>query len=190
MDKELLLQIAAGNEKAFAIFVRHHLRNIYGHCLSYLKSPQQAEELTQDIFLQLWKQRATLPTLDNPEDYIYILSRNHIFRSYRKKVMELAELPDNFDQAAPELADELAEYKDAYALLMRGIDQLPEKRRAVFIMSRIEGLSHAEIAERTGLHKVTVAQYIMLALDFLKKYLQENNGESIGVILLLLQIFS
>lgn len=189
MDKELLTRIARGDEPAFAAFVKHHLRNIYAHCLAYVKSTEKAEELTQDIFLQLWKVRETLPSLDNPEDYIYILSRNHIFRSFRKKVQEMVELPGDLQQPAPERTDLQAEYKEAYALLMRGIELLPEKRRRVFVMSRIEGLSHAEIAERTGLHKVTVAQYIMLALDFLKKYLQDHNGEPIGIILLILSFW-
>ena len=68
---------------------------------------------------------------------------------------------------------------------MTGISLLPEKRQQVFRMSRLDGLTHEQIAERLGMHKDTVAQYIVKAVAFLRSYLQEHLGDSLLVIILL-----
>ena len=163
------------------------MENIFSHCMAYVKSVQQAEELTQDIFIKLWQSRHRLTEVERPEDYIFIIARNTIFRSFRKKVNELTELTETDKPDTSWQPHLQAEYKDSYALLLKGIEQLPEKRRMIFKMSRLEGLSHEEIARRTGLHKVTIAQYIMLSLEYLQDYIKRHSDD---LILFLFFIFN
>jgi RNA polymerase sigma-70 factor (ECF subfamily) len=157
---------------------------IFSHCLAYVKSVQKAEELSQDIFLKIWSVRAKLPEIERFEDYLFVIARNTIFRSFRKKVQELAAIDGDAEETSL-VPDLQTEYRDSYQLLLRGIEQLPEKRRQVFRMSRLEGMSHEQISQALNIHKVTVAQYIVKSLSFLKSYLEEHTGDAILVIILL-----
>ncbi len=182
--KELLAKVAKGDERAFALLVDQYADTIYSHCLAYVKSVEKAEELSQDIFLKIWSVRGKLPEVDSFEDYLFVIARNTIYRSFRKKVQELVAITSE-EMETDMVPDLQTEYRDSYQLLLRGIEQLPEKRRRVFRMSRLEGMSHEQISQTLGIHKVTVAQYIVKSLSFLKTYLEAHTGDTILVIVLL-----
>ncbi|WP_186452582.1 RNA polymerase sigma factor [Chitinophaga polysaccharea] len=60
----MLLQIAAGEEASFSILVDRYWPRVYGHALAYAKSQHTAEEVTQDVFMDLWHNREKLPAID------------------------------------------------------------------------------------------------------------------------------
>ena len=185
-EKALLFRVAEGDEKAFSLLMRQYSATVYSHCLAYLKSVDQAEEITQDIFLQIWHIRGKLREIERFEDYLFILSRNLIYRSFRKIIKEMATLSDQHNMEPAQQPDLQTEYRDSYQLLLKGIELLPEKRKQAFKLSRLEGKKHDEIAAIMGINKVTVAQYIMLAIDFLKSYLKQHSGDAILVTIILL----
>ena len=186
---EILRLISEGDQRAFALLVNKYADTIYSHCLAYVKSVEQAEELSQDIFLKIWAIRTKLKEIERFEDYLFVLSRNLIYRSFRKKVREMVSIAGGnvetdleSDLPTPDLQ---TEYRASYQLLLKGIDQLPEKRRQVFRMSRLDGMNHEQISQTLGIHKVTVAQYIVKSLNFLRSYLKEHAGDAILIIILL-----
>ncbi|MDO6431814.1 sigma-70 family RNA polymerase sigma factor [Flavitalea sp. BT771] len=181
----LLRQIADGDEKALATLVRLYWKNIYGHALSWLKSAEEAEEITQDVFLKIWHSRDQVTQLDNFENWIFIISRNTILSAVRKKLSRPTFLQEQEMEGQALRPDQWLENRQHYQVLLNGIDLLPEKRQQIFRMSRLEGLTHEQIAERVGIHKDTVAQYIVKAVAFLKSYLREHIGDSLIVIILL-----
>lgn len=181
---ETLVRVAAGDERAFAQLTRAYGDTIFSQALAFVKSVPQAEELTQDIFMKVWRNREKLTGVENFENWLFILARNLIFDSFKIKVNAPLEFAGSYDTEfiTPDLQ---AEQRDTYRLLLRGIELLPEKRQQVFRMSRLEGMSHEQIAQTLGIHKITVAQYIVKSLSFLKSYLEEHTGDTILVIILL-----
>ena len=184
-DYPLLLQVAGGDEKALAALVRLHWRGVYAQALSWLKSAEEAEELTQDVFIKVWNAKEQLPQVDNFDNWLFIIARNAILSAVRKRLSQPTFLQQQEGQENHLRPDRLTEGRQHYQLLMTGISLLPEKRQQVFRMSRLDGLTHEQIAERLGMHKDTVAQYIVKAVAFLRSYLQEHLGDSLLVIILL-----
>lgn len=184
-EKELLLRITRGDQPAFTEFVRRRWNTIYSHCLAYLRSAQRAEEVTQDIFLKVWLNREKLGEARSPEDYLFILARNHLVNETRKRIDQLYGQPSAAEVSTTLTPDLQTEYRESYRLLLKGIELLPEKRRLVFKMSRLEGMSNERISAELGMHKDTVYQYIAKALIFLKTYLREHSDDTALVILLL-----
>lgn len=113
------------------------------------------------------------------KDYLFIVSRNMIYKAFRKKIHELANLNCQDNLIASEQSDLQMNYKESYQILLKGIHLLPEKRRQAFALSRLEGKSHEEIATIMRIGKTTVAQYIILAVDFLKGYLKKHTEDAI-----------
>jgi len=181
----LLQQVAKGDENAFAGLVRLYWKNIYAHALSWVRSAEEAEELTQDIFLKVWHAREQITQIENFENWLFIISRNTIVSAVRKKLNRPTFIQEQEMEERSLRPDALSESRQHYQVLLNGIGLLPEKRQEVFRMSRLEGLTHEQIAERLGIHKDTVAQYIVKAVAFLKSYLQEHIGDSLVVIILL-----
>jgi RNA polymerase sigma factor (sigma-70 family) len=184
-DPALLLQIAAGDETAFSSLVRYHWKNVYAHALSWIKTVEEAEELTQDVFLKVWNSRSQFEQVENFENWLFIIARNMIVSAVRKRLNRPTFLADQEIEENSLSPDRLLENRQHYQVLLAGISLLPEKRQQVFRMSRLEGLTHAQIADKLGMNKDTVAQYIVKAVNFLKAYLTEHLGDYILVIILL-----
>lgn len=184
-ESVVLSLISAGDEASFTLIVKKYWRNVYSHALTYLKSGQVAEEVTQDIFMRLWDHRLKLEGVNNFESYLFILSRNYIVSALRKKLQDTNPIKEDWAEEPILVPDRQTEYKETYQCLLTGIELLPEKRKLVFKMSRLEGKTHEEIAAALGIHKDTVSQYIVKALVFLRTYMKEESGNSILVIIIL-----
>ncbi|SDH57996.1 RNA polymerase sigma-70 factor, ECF subfamily [Chitinophaga filiformis] len=169
-ERELLGQVAAGDESAFRTILRFYHPRVFSHALTFTKSYPEAEEITQDIFLRIWQQREKLPEIENFRNFLYILGRNQIISAMRKQVMKTdaaAEYPME-DMLIP---DQQYQYKETYALILKAVDKLPPRQREVFTMSRLEHLSHEQIAEKLNISKAAVNWHIVQALNTLRTYL-------------------
>lgn len=172
-EKELLIGVAAGNEEAFSRLVNLYRNKVFSHALTFVKSYEEAEEITQDIFVKVWANRHRLPEVKDFKNYLFILGRNHLVSAIRKKVMDTTSNNDDEDIPGTLLLPHIqVEYKETYNHLINGLDRLPPQQKAVFTLSRMENLSHAEIGERLGISKRTVKFHLVQALNFLREYLR------------------
>jgi RNA polymerase sigma-70 factor (ECF subfamily) len=170
-ENEILFKVASGDQKAFTILVDNYWNKVYSHALAYTKSSSRAQEITQDVFLKIWYKRKSLPEIRDFKNYLFILSRHHIISAMRKK---LGDFTCNDLLETPEgtlIPDQQLEYKETWNLILEGIEKLPTARKAIFKMSRLEGLSYEDIAEKRNISKNTVKEHIVLALNFLRTYI-------------------
>ncbi len=180
-EKELLLRVQESDETTFELLLRTYWNTVFSHALAYLKSVEKAEELTQDVFMNIWKARKNLPAVQCFKDYLFITTRNRILNETRKRLSELYtnHLPDPLEVADPAGA---TEYRETYQILMQGIELLPEKRKRVFKMSRLEGMSNEQIAETLSIHRDTVYQYLAKSVAFLRLYLRDHAGYTVLIL--------
>lgn len=183
-EAELLQQVAQGNQHAFSRIVEKYWQNVYAHALAYLHSAESAEELTQDIFVQVWKIRSRLAAIEHFRDYLFIMARNAIISAMRKKIKDklnsVAEFPDIVSDNELIRIDS----RELHEVLMKGISQLAPRRRQVFEMSRLQGKTHAQIASELQISKDTVSEYIVLALQFLREWLTRHYGKATVILIL------
>lgn len=181
-EKELLDGVAAGNEDAFSRLVNLYRSRVFSHALTYIKSYEVAEEITQDIFVKVWVNRHRLPAVDDFKSYLFILGRNHLVSAIRKKVMSTTANDDDDIPGHLLQPDRQVEFKETYRNLINAIDRLPPQQKAVFTLSRMEQLSHAEIGDRLGISKRTVKFHLVQALNFLRAFLRYP-GDYAGILL-------
>lgn len=139
-----------------------------------LKSEQEAEDIAQDIFVKLWEQ----PDLwegNLVRNYLYAMVKNHVLNRIKRKNIESDYINSQMNlhslEEITEFKDPLNEiyHEELQLLLKLSLEQIPDKRRQVFEMSRFEHLSNNEIAEKMNLSVRTVEQHIYLVLKDLKK---------------------
>ncbi len=88
-EKELLQRIAEGDERSFGELTKLHWPQVYGTALRLTKSPEQAKDLAQEMFIKLWNNRGKLPEVDNLGAYIYVSARHIVMDFMQKKVLHL-----------------------------------------------------------------------------------------------------
>ena len=172
-ERQILDAAAAGDEKAFRTLVEVYWSRVYFNTLTLVKSTPVAQDLTQDIFLKIWLQREKLREVQNFSNYIYVVGRNQVIAVLRKKIIDTAAadiVALREDLLSPDLR---LEGKDAYKMLMEGVARLTPQQKLVFKLSRLEGLSHEEIAQQLGLSKNTVKVHMVIALNFLRGWLRD-----------------
>ena len=185
-ERELLARVVEGNELAFTKLVTLHWDHVFYLAVSFLKSYEEAEELTQDIFVKLWLKRDNLKKVENFVPYLHVISKNHLISHIRKAISEPGELPNNLvSEIIPEAQ---LEFKQTYALIMAAMQHLTPQQKSVFELSRLQGLSQKEVSQRLNITERTVNWHIILALKFLKDNLHEQLGLLPGYIILILSI--
>lgn len=185
-ESELLRRITEGNQIAFKALVDIYWSKVYGQALAYSKSLPLAEELTQDVFMDVWNTREKLGSVENFDNYLFIIARNRIFKVIRKKLAETV----NTDKIELEedmwIPNRQLEFREVYDLVLKGIEQMPSVRKQVFSMSRLEGMSYEDISQQLNISRNTVKEHIVKALNFLRSYLAFHRGPLVSLVALFL----
>ena len=183
-EQEILARIAEDDQRAFTMLVEQYTATIYTHVLAYLKSASRAEEITQDIFMNVWKHRKELPAITNFRGYLYVMTRNRTHSAFRERMLNLETTEkDELETGGMNPAGTL-EFRQLSETLLQGIDLLPPRRKQIFTMSRFDDLSYEEIATKIGISKSAVNKHIIEALLFLRTYLRDRMGSLLLAMLL------
>lgn len=139
-----------------------------------LKSEEDAEDVAQDIFVKLWENPEVWEERDKLDSYLYTVVRNHIYNLLKHKNVE-----ENYKEAAAQkmeweelglpTPDDDLQLKELELLIHLTVGRMPEQRRNIFWMSREQGLSSFEIAQKLNISVRTVEHHIYKALQDLKK---------------------
>lgn len=126
-----------------------------------------AEDLSQDAFMQIWEERQKLKA-ETFRAYLFTITRNNYFKHYRRKTVKLNFINSLLNESNLESPEFILELKEFDNQLQRAISALPDKTRAVFLMSRIDSMSYNEIANNLNVSIKAVEKHITKALKLLK----------------------
>jgi len=182
-EKELLLRVAEGDEACFRLLFNNYWDQVYSTAYSFTKLTDIAEDITQDVFSQLWVKRAKLTQVDKFEAFLYVIARNMIIDRLRKSLKAESYITylKEYIQFSEYNPLQVVEAKHLEEQIHNAIGKLPAQQQIAFRLSRVCGLSHEEIATQMGISKQTVKSYIVRAIVTLRKYLV--NIQIIGILL-------
>jgi len=133
------------------------------------RSDSLAQEIVQDIFMKIWQKRSMLPGLVNPESYFFTCLYRRIYRHYKKLALErkllqvIAESP-----SFQNITDEVINASESERLIRMAVAKLPPQQQLVFKLSKQEGLSREQIAEKLHISPNTVRNHLAHAIQFIK----------------------
>jgi RNA polymerase sigma-70 factor (ECF subfamily) len=162
----LIEQCLSGDQAAWETIVRQNWRKVFNVAYKFVGKHDEAEDLTQDIFLKIFKALGTFDRRANFQTWIISISRNLCidhYRSVRKERQTIARDVDagNLQAASGDRGPHaVAEHQDLRAMLRQALETLPSTLRTAVVLRDLQELSYQEIAERLGLPEGTVKSRI------------------------------
>ncbi|NDV67975.1 RNA polymerase sigma-70 factor [Dysgonomonas sp. 25] len=144
----------------------------------YVLSTEDAENIVQDIFLKLWEKQELLPLVENINAYLFKLIRNRCL-DYLKHQLSVEKYTKNTQDAfrlelslklhsLDQFDEDIFANENIDKVIMDAINELPDRCREIFMLSKIEGLKYKEISARLGISVNTVENQIGIALKKLR----------------------
>ena len=169
-DSELFDLLKAGNRDAFAEIYERYWKVMYVHTLKMLGEKDDAQDIVQELFVNLWVKGNDIPFNTNLSGYLYVSARNKIInlihqRSTRKNSLSFLALST---EAARNTTIEKIVEKELMSVVEKEIQNLPEKMQCIFNLSRKQHLSHKEIADQLSISDKTVKKQIGNAIRLIK----------------------
>lgn len=168
-----IADIQEGDPFVFEQVYEEYYLKLYHFVLGKTRSEWLAEEVTQTTFVKLWENRQRLNTEISLSLQVFRIARTTMIDYIRKQnhlSFALGQLKNRSEEEVNELDDEI-DYNETNRKLYRALTQLPEMRRKVFELSRLEGMSYKDIAERLSISVKTVEKHISKALQQLRPLL-------------------
>ncbi|KDN54445.1 RNA polymerase sigma factor [Flavobacterium seoulense] len=185
-NKVLVTALMEGNEKAFGMLFTMYCNDVYAYSLSMLKNQILAEEIVQDVFLNIWLHRERLNVDLSFKSYVFTITRNLTFNLI-SKVANSHKLKDEVfyvsQKSYSPIEDILAD-ADYDAIKQKAIEQLPPKRRIIFEMSRNKEMSYEEISKELNISVSTVKGQMSKALAEIRTFLETHGDVTLLIILL------
>lgn len=170
LESKYLEELGKGDHKAFDMLYIQYSPRLKHFLTGFIKNRDEASDMTQDIFYKIWTNRETISKVDSFKAYLFRMARNMIYDYYEHSLIE-----ENYQQKEQRRStyDDLIE-EELYArelslLIDIAVEKMPPQRRNIFIMSRKDGLSNEEIAQRLNISKRTVENHMTQALAELRK---------------------
>ncbi len=169
-ERKLLSQLKKGDIKAFENIFNLYYSRLCEYSFFLTAEKAEAEEIVQKLFINLWENRET-NKIHSLKPYLFkAIHNNSIKYINRKKTKAFAEKDFNLlEDSSPE--NEY--YLDLYEKLEECIDELPEKCKKIFILSKFDNLKHKEIAQKLDISPKTVEVQVRRAKLFLKEKLKK-----------------
>lgn len=174
---ELLISLKNGDMVAFDTVYNAYCRKLYEFVIGYLKRTDDAEEIVQEVFIKIWEARSRINVYSSFDAYLFTIAYNTTMSLLRKRVSEnkskeylrALQLVEPFDSEFDSMHFE--ELSEKIELI---IAQLTPRQKEIFRLSRIEGLSHRDIAIKLQISESTVNNHLVNTIKFIKAHLGEG----------------
>lgn len=186
-DRQLANQIKKGQTHAFDQLFERYSQRLYRFSKSLLKNHEDSEEVVQEVFFRIWKKRDELDERKSFQSFLFSIAYNTIVDQFRQRVKDQKYEQFLIKQAQQNYLDpeNKLEYKELKKQVEKAINELPERRKKIYQLSREKGLCYKEIASRLQIKSKTVENQLNLALKHIRKRL----GNKTLAIVLFLSLF-
>lgn len=186
-DLALFSRIAEGDEQAFGELFHIYMPQLYRIIYNLVPVESTVQDLAQEVFLYLWLGRDKLPTVNEPQHWIFRIAYNRSFKYLKRRQLQLINTA-GLDAAGEPQANETEDavhLSETIRLIREAIQELPGQQQRIYQLNRVSGKKPAEIAMELGISIQAVRNSLTRSGKVIREYLKDH-GIEIPLILILL----
>lgn len=170
----VLTQLADGKSAAIEELYDYYYPRLYNFSRTFLKLQEGIDDILQEVFIKIWQNRKNITSSNTFNSYIFIITRNLLLNELRSQLnnQKIKEKVGKLAIAVEYSFLDQSEFHDLKEKVDLAIGELPIRQKEIFILSRIDGLSHKEIAEKLAINSKTVEYHIARSTVFLREKLK------------------
>lgn len=174
-DTARLSAIKKGNIQEYELLFREYFQPLLSYGISIIKSEPNAEEIVQDIFFSLWKNKKSLNIHTSFSSYLYRAVHNNCLQQLKreKRKLQYQQEQKKWKYNESMSPGEILQYNELYDKINSAVDELPENCKTIFKLNRFQGLKYSEIAEKLAISIKTVEANMTKALKHLRHQIDE-----------------
>jgi RNA polymerase sigma-70 factor, ECF subfamily len=176
-NTDIVKRLKKGDMAAFDAIYNKYCHKLHRFVLMYLKQEEDAEEIVQDVFIKIWDLRDKIDIYASFESFLFTIAYNATMSLLRKRVSQTKtkEYIKSLQQIsnAEEVIDEM-HFKDLNHKVQTLLEQLTPRQKEIYLLSREEGLSHGEIAQKLKISESTVNNHLVATLKYLKSQIDNS----------------
>lgn len=170
-DEDLIKAINKGDYVCYnKLFERYYTR-LCQYVYSFLMDVNDAEDIVQELFLHLWKNRERINIKENVNGYLYRMAK-HLSLNHLRTELRHQNLSGDIEPISLTYEDTRLESEEFRKALFSCIDSLPSRSREVLLLHRVEGMKQKEIAEKLDISIKTIKNQIWISLQRLRRCLE------------------
>lgn len=171
-NSSLVIGIKRGEASAFEKLFNLYAKSMFNFAVFYVKHPQPAEDIVQEVFVNIWKNRSKLNPSLSIKSYLYKSVKNLSLKYLQhEKVILLSEERISTSVQPAQKPDEVYNETEFAAEVQKAVAELPERCRMIFLMHRDNGLTYSEIADILEISINTVKTQMSRAFTSLRQRL-------------------
>ena len=169
-DRKLSIELSKGSKQAFETLYLRYSYLVERFVYSLVKDRNATDDITQNVFLNLWSRRANLSKDIAFRSYLFTSSKNAVIDWFRRRdKLQTEAISTGLTDLPTADTEKVLDDAELLTLINLAISNMPEKRKRIFTLSRVDGLRNAEIARQMGISEKTVEYHISKALEELRK---------------------
>lgn len=175
-ERALLAEIASGNESSFRKLFDIYKDRFYAVALKMTQSGEAAEDIVQEVFMNIWKNRENLLKVDHPSSYFFTAVYRKVYHHYRRLAAERKFLQSASPiKASENSTDEMILANECKEWISQAITRLPPQQKLVFRLSKEEEMKREDIARQLEISPNTVRNHLSDALKFIHAFLRKSS---------------
>ncbi len=175
-DKLIINKLKEGDVLSFDNIFRKYNKKVYYFAISYLKNKEDAEDVVQEVFMNLWKYRDQISEYYVFSKYLFRITYNATCKKFRKHASDKRQLEEVLKSFVIE--DNSTKLDIEYSSLLETtsqlIEKLPSRQKNILLLNIEEHFSSDQIAQKLDISKKTVENYLSLAKASLRKSLADG----------------
>ncbi len=173
-NTHLNIRLQEGNPEAFEELFKQTFPRMIGYCRLFIKVQAQSNDLVQDCYVKLWEKRSTIKISQSVESLLFVMLRNKCLNYLRDQKLhdfekDIESIKENELQHLYQLdfigKEEKTIEESLIEAIKESVEKLPEKRKRVFVKTKIEGKKNKEVAEEMGISVKAVEKHLHQAKE-------------------------